>query len=65
MTIFFTNQSWESHMISTYVFPGVAPYVLPKFRSGLGRDVMTRTFYFTLLLSACVFVLILTAGVHP
>jgi hypothetical protein len=52
-------------MTSTYAFPGVAPYMLPKFRSGLGRDVMTRTFYFTLLLSAFAFILILTTGVQP
>jgi len=52
-------------MARTYVFPGVAPYVLPDTRSGLVRDVMTKAFHFTLVLSAFVFVLIVTTGVRP
>jgi hypothetical protein len=52
-------------MVSTYVFPGDGSYVVPKIRSGLVRDVMTKTFHLTLILSAFVFVLILIAGVHP
>jgi len=65
ITIFFTSQSWESDMTSSYVVPGAEPYVLPKIRSGVVRDVMTKTFHFTLVLSAFVFVLILITGVQP
>ena len=52
-------------MTSTHVFPGAGPYVLPEIRSSVVRDVATKAFYFSLVATVFVFVLILTTGLHP
>jgi hypothetical protein len=51
--------------ISTDVVLDARTYAPPNSESGPVRDVVTKTFFFTLVLSAFVFVLILTTGVLP
>lgn len=51
-------------MNSTQVFPAVRGDVLPEIRLFV-RDAAVKTFYFTLVASAFVFVSILITGVYP
>jgi hypothetical protein len=50
---------------STHVFPGARTYVLPEIRSGIFRDIATKTFHFALIATAFVFVSILITRIHP
>ena len=52
-------------MTSTQVLPAVRGDVLPEIRLFVLRDVAVKTFYFTLVASAFVFVSILITGVYP
>jgi hypothetical protein len=52
-------------MNSTQVLPAVRGDVLPEIRLFVLRDVAVKTFYFTLVASAFVFVSILITGVYP
>lgn len=52
-------------MNSTQVFPAVRGDVLPETRLFVLRDVAVKTFYFTLVAGAFVFISILITGVYP
>jgi hypothetical protein len=52
-------------MTSTHVLPDAIHYALPEVRSGVLLEVATKVFYFSLVATVFVFVLILLTGVHP
>ena len=48
--------------MTTHELPGAVAYVLPKPAYGVIQDMATKTFYFSLVAAAFVFVSILLAG---
>jgi hypothetical protein len=48
--------------MTTHVLPG---YVLPQVEYGVVRDIAIKTFYFSLVATAFVFVSIVLTGIHP
>jgi hypothetical protein len=51
--------------MTTQVLRGAITYDLPKFEYGVVRDIAIKTFYFSLVASAFIFVAILLTGIHP
>jgi hypothetical protein len=51
--------------MTTHALPRAVRYALPKVEYGFVRDVAIKTFYFSLVATAFVFISILLIGVHP
>jgi hypothetical protein len=48
-----------------HVLPSPVPYAYPNVGYGVVRDIAIKTFYFSLVATAFVFVSILLTGIHP
>ena len=51
--------------MTTHELPVAIAYVLPKAGYGVIRDIVIKTFYFSLVASAFAFIATLLAGIHP
>jgi hypothetical protein len=51
--------------MTTQVVPGAISYADAEFEYGVVRDIAIKTFYFSLVASAFIFVAILLTGIHP
>jgi hypothetical protein len=51
--------------MTSHALPGAARYVLANVEYAVVRDMAIKTFYFSLMATAFVFVSILLTGIHP